>query len=76
MDIPGLAVGMVVAALSGYLSIRFFLKLIKTVSLGWFALYVALVGILVLALQSLGVMTSPDVVTTAETAARLWLRRV
>ncbi len=76
LDIPGLAVGMVVAALSGYLSIRFFLKLIKTVSLGWFALYVALVGILVLALQSLGVMTSPDVVTTAETAARLWLRRV
>ena len=75
LDIPGLAVGMVVAALSGYLSIRFFLKLIKTVSLNWFALYVALVGILVLALQSLGLMTSQTVVQDVQTVARTWLRR-
>lgn len=46
--------GMVVAAISGYLAIRFMLKLISKVSLNWFALYVAVIGIIVLLLQMTG----------------------
>lgn len=40
--------GMVVAGLSGYLAIRWMLKLIKTKSLAGFALYVGVLGVLVL----------------------------
>lgn len=47
-------VGMVVAAASGYLAIRFMLSLIARISLNWFALYVTVVGILVLLLQMSG----------------------
>jgi len=47
-------VGMLVAAVSGYLAIRFMLKLISRISLNWFALYVALIGIAVLLLQMSG----------------------
>lgn len=47
-------VGMVVAAISGYLAIRFMLKLISKISLNWFALYVAILGIIVLLLQMSG----------------------
>ncbi len=56
-DLPAILVGMVVAGVSGYLAIRFFLKLITHVSLNWFALYVALLGILVIVLQATGVIT-------------------
>ena len=49
-DLPAVLIGMVVAGVSGYLAIRFFLKLIAKVSLNWFALYVALLGVLVIVL--------------------------
>lgn len=49
-DLPAVLIGMVVAGVSGYLAIRFFLKLITKVSLNWFALYVSLLGILVIVL--------------------------
>lgn len=42
-------IGVVVAAVSGYLAIRWMLKLIQKVSLNWFALYVGVLGLLVLA---------------------------
>ncbi|MGN0778456.1 MAG: undecaprenyl-diphosphate phosphatase [Aristaeellaceae bacterium] len=52
-------VGVLVAAVSGYLAIRFMLQLINRVSLNWFALYVALVGLVVLVLQLAGVSGVP-----------------
>ncbi len=51
LDAVPVAVGMVVAAVSGYLAIRFMLRIITKISLKWFALYAALVGIVVLVLQ-------------------------
>jgi Uncharacterized bacitracin resistance protein len=51
--VPTLA-GMAIAAISGYLAIRFMLKLIQKASLSWFALYVAIVGVVVLFLQFTG----------------------
>lgn len=47
-------VGMVVAAISGYIAIRFMLRLIQKASLTWFALYVTVVGIIVLVMQFTG----------------------
>ncbi|MBQ8556490.1 MAG: undecaprenyl-diphosphate phosphatase [Clostridia bacterium] len=47
-------VGIAVAAVSGYLAIRFMLSLISRVSLNWFALYVAILGIGFLLLQLAG----------------------
>lgn len=47
-------VGILLAAVTGYLAIRFMLKLITKVSLNWFALYVAILGVLFLALQLFG----------------------
>jgi len=58
-DLPAIIVGMVVAAIVGYLSIRFFLKLIGKASLNGFALYVTLLGILVIVLQAMGILTDP-----------------
>lgn len=46
-------VGMAVACVSGYVAIRFMLKLISKASLNWFALYVAILGLLFLTLQLL-----------------------
>lgn len=46
-------VGIAVACLSGYLAIRFMLRLISHASLNWFALYVALLGVALLILQLL-----------------------
>ncbi len=51
LEISTVIVGMLVAAVSGYLAIRFMLKLINRISLSWFALYVAVLGIAVLVLQ-------------------------
>lgn len=48
-------VGVAVAALTGYLAIRFMLRLVTRVSLNWFALYVAILGVLILAMQLFGV---------------------
>lgn len=52
-------VGVVIAAVSGYLAIRFMLRLINKVSLNWFALYVALLGLVILLLQLAGVSALP-----------------
>ena len=46
--------GILVAAVTGYLAIRFMLELINRISLGWFALYVALIGLAFLLLQLTG----------------------
>lgn len=67
-DPAAIAVGVVVAGVSGYLAIRFMLRIITKISLYWFALYVILLGILVIFLQSTGVMT--DAPETAATALR------
>ncbi|MBQ7849845.1 MAG: undecaprenyl-diphosphate phosphatase [Clostridia bacterium] len=53
-------VGMVVAGVSGYLAIRFMLKLISKASLNWFALYVAILGLLFLILQLTGFSGVPE----------------
>ncbi len=54
LDLLPTLVGVIVAAGVGYLAIRFMLKLITKVSLKWFALYVAILGIAFLALQIFG----------------------
>jgi len=53
-DWAAILVGMLVAAVSGYLAIRFFLRIITRVSLNWFALYVVVLGIVVIYLQGIG----------------------
>lgn len=63
-DLPAIIVGMVVAGVSGYFAIRFFLKLISKVSLNWFALYVTLLGLIVIILQVTGVMVDTPVQAT------------
>jgi len=57
-DWPVIAVGVIVAAVSGYIAIRFMLKLVSKTSLNWFALYVILLGIAVLVMQITGVMAA------------------
>lgn len=52
-------VGIAVAAISGYLAIRFMLRLINSVTLNWFALYVALLGVMLLVLQLIGFSNMP-----------------
>ena len=47
-------VGILLAAVVGYFSIRFMLRIIVKVSLSWFALYLALIGILFLLMQFAG----------------------
>lgn len=47
-------IGVIVASVVGYLAIRFMLKLVTKVSLNWFALYVAILGVIFLAAQLLG----------------------
>lgn len=47
-------VGVIVAAIVGYLAIRFMLKIIAKVPLAWFALYLAILGLVYLALQLTG----------------------
>jgi len=68
-DLPAIIVGVVMAFIAGYLSIRFFMKLISRVSLIGFALYVTAVGVLVIILQLTGVMTDAP---AAEAVS--WLR--
>ncbi|MBR4067841.1 MAG: undecaprenyl-diphosphate phosphatase [Clostridia bacterium] len=60
-DWPAILVGMVLAAVVGYLSIRFFLKLIANAKLEGFALYVTLVGVIVILLHTLGIITDAPV---------------
>lgn len=47
-------VGILVACVTGYLAIRFMLKLMTKVSLNWFALYVAILGVAFLLMQLFG----------------------
>ena len=47
-------VGVAVAAVTGFLAIRFMLRIISRISLSWFSLYVACIGILFLLLQLAG----------------------
>ena len=47
-------VGIVVAAVTGFLAIRFMLRMISRISLSWFSLYVAVIGIIFLMLQLAG----------------------
>lgn len=68
-------VGIVVAGISGYLAIRFMLSLISRVSLNWFALYVAILGVLFLVLQLIsypGVVpfAMPEVQETVESVGK------
>lgn len=56
-DLPAILLGMLVAFVSGYLAIRYFMKLISRVSLNGFAIYVIALGVLVIILQLTGVMT-------------------
>ena len=70
-DLPAILVGMVVAGVSGYLAIRFFLRLISRVSLNGFAVYVAVLGIVVIILQAMGVITdAPAPVAEVAAAAK------
>ena len=64
-DLPAIIVGMVVAAIVGYLSIRFFLKVIANATLNGFALYVAVVGVVVIILQIMGIIADPPMAATA-----------
>ena len=47
-------IGIIIAASVGYLAIRFMLKIIAKVPLSWFALYLAVIGIIFLVLQLTG----------------------
>jgi len=57
-DLPAILIGMAVAGVTGYFAIRFFLKLIAKVSLNGFALYVTVIGLLVIILQLTGLLTN------------------
>ena len=56
--LPSVA-GIIVAAVVGYFAIRFMLKLIAKVPLSWFALYLAVIGVIFLVLQLTGNMNLP-----------------
>ena len=47
-------VGILVACAAGFLAIRLMLKIISRVPMGWFALYLAVIGIVYLLLQLTG----------------------
>ena len=47
-------VGVAVAAVTGFLAIRFMMRIISRISLSWFSLYVAVIGIAFLLLQLAG----------------------
>ncbi len=52
-------IGIIVAAVIGYISIRFMLKIIAKVPLSWFALYLAVIGVVYLVLQITGSAAVP-----------------
>ena len=70
-DLPAILLGMAVAFISGYLAIRFFMKLISRISLNGFALYVTLLGILTILLQITGKMDAPSAQAAVALAASL-----
>ena len=59
-------VGVVAAAVVGYLAIRFMLRIIAKVPLAWFALYLAVLGVAFLALQYFGLLNVPSFSIPAE----------
>jgi len=59
IDVVPAAVGILVAAISGFLALRFMLKIISTVPLSRFALYLAIIGVAYLVLQLAGVSFLP-----------------
>ena len=64
-------VGVVVAGVTGYIAIRFMLKLMTKISLNWFALYVAILGVIFLAMQLIGVPGVTPFTMPGEAAAAL-----
>ena len=64
-------VGVIVAGVTGYIAIRFMLKLMTKVSLNWFALYVAILGVIFLAMQLIGVPGVTPFAMPGEAAAAL-----
>ena len=64
-------VGVIVSGVVGYLAIRFMLKLITKVSLNWFALYVAILGVIFLAAQLFSLPGVVPFAPPAEAAAAL-----
>lgn len=56
-------VGVVLAAVIGYLTARAMLKIINKVSFGWFALYVFLIGAAVIVMQLTGIAGFPPIST-------------
>ena len=64
-------VGVIVAGVTGYIAIRFMLKLMTKISLNWFALYVAILGVIFLALQLIGVPGVTPFTMPGEAAAAL-----
>jgi len=59
-------VGVIAAAIVGYLAIRFMLRIISKVPLCWFALYLAVLGVAFLALQYFGLLNVPPFSIPAE----------
>lgn len=53
------AIGFIIAAVVGFVAIRFMLRIIERVSLRWFALYMAVLGVGYLVMQLLGVSIFP-----------------
>ena len=64
-------VGVAVAGVTGYLAIRFMLKLMTKISLNWFALYVAILGVAILAMQLFGFPGVTPFAPPADAAAAL-----
>ena len=64
-------VGVITAALVGYLSIRLMLRIITKVPLSWFALYIAVIGVAYLMLQFTGLLNVPPFEIPAVAAASL-----
>ena len=64
-------VGVIVAGVTGYIAIRFMLKLMTKISLNWFALYVAILGVIFLAMQLIGVPGVTPFTMPGEAAAAL-----
>ena len=59
LDIVPTIVGIIVAVVSGFLAIRFMMKMIEKIPLCWFAIYLAIIGIAYLAMQLSGVSFLP-----------------
>ena len=60
-NLGAVILGVALAAVSGFLAIRYMLKLINRVSLNWFALYVFIIGGIVIVLQLTGTGGLPPI---------------